>query len=82
VRGLPVPKRPLQGDDFALAVAGSPHARRLRSLELSCFSDRGASALLRSPHLGALKTLALWSHPEISPVMWRRLRERFVLSRG
>jgi uncharacterized protein (TIGR02996 family) len=80
VRGRPFTKRPLQGDDFALAVAGSPHARRLRQLELSCFSDRGASALLESAHLRSLKSLTLWSHVEISAATRRRLQARFAVT--
>jgi uncharacterized protein (TIGR02996 family) len=80
VRGRRSVGWPLQGDDFAVAVAGSPHARRLRSLELSCLSDRGAAALLRSPHLGALSSLELWGHAEISPPMRTRLKGRFALT--
>ena len=80
VRGRPHPTRPLQGDDVAAAVAGSPHARRLRRLELSCFSDRGAAALLASGHLRALSSLTLWAYAEISAEMRSRLKGRFALA--
>ena len=48
-------------DRQAIALASSPHARRLVQLDLSTnkLSDAGAFALARSEHLGAIRRLAL-----------------------
>jgi uncharacterized protein (TIGR02996 family) len=77
VRGRPHPDQPQRGDDIARAVAGAPHARRLRQLELSCLSDRGALALVDSPHLTVLDSVSLWAHSELSPGVQQRLEKRF-----
>jgi uncharacterized protein (TIGR02996 family) len=77
VRGRPHPERPWQGDDVARAVAGSPDARRLRRLELSCLSDEGARALLESPYLGSLKSVVLYAHTQLSGPVQRELEARF-----
>ena len=68
---------PNRGDDIARAVAGSPHARRLRQLELSCLSDVGARALLDSPNLTALACVSLWNCVELSHAVRQRLEQRF-----
>jgi hypothetical protein len=68
------------GDDIARAVAESPHARRLRRLELSCLSDHGARALVKSPYLTALECVSLYTDVELSALL--RLEERFRVQRG
>jgi hypothetical protein len=68
---------PHRGDDVARAVAGSPYARRLRHVELSCLSDAGARALVDSPYLTALEDVSKWAHVELSPGVQQRLRKRF-----
>jgi uncharacterized protein (TIGR02996 family) len=77
VRGRPHPDMPHRGDDIARAVAGSPYARRLRHLELSCLSDAGARALVDSSCLTALEDVFMWAHVELSPGVQQRLHRRF-----
>jgi hypothetical protein len=79
VRGLRHPDTPNRGDDIARAVAGSPHARRLRCLVLSCLSDVGARALIESAHLTALKVVSMWACVELSPTVADRLAKRFPI---
>ncbi len=69
------------GDDIARALAGSPHARRLRRLELSCLSDAGARALLESPHLTALECVSMYASVELSPGARLLLEQRFQVQR-
>jgi uncharacterized protein (TIGR02996 family) len=77
VRGRPHPTVLYRGDDIARALAGSPHSRRLRHLELSCLSDAGARALIDSPHLSALQEVAMWAHVKVSAGVEQALKTRF-----
>jgi uncharacterized protein (TIGR02996 family) len=82
VRGTRHPDNPTCGDDIARAIARSPYARRLRSLDLSCLSDAGAKALIESPHLTALEVVTMWACVELSPAVAERLAKRFQPSRA
>jgi uncharacterized protein (TIGR02996 family) len=82
VRGRPHPAMPHRGDDIARALAGSPHSRRLRHLELSCLSDGGARLLVDSPHLSALRDVSMWAHVELSAAVQQRLAKRFRVTQS
>jgi uncharacterized protein (TIGR02996 family) len=71
----------LPGDDIARAVAHSPHAGRLRRLEVSCLSDAGARALVESSTLASLEQVSLYAFVELSPVVLRLLQGRFQVQR-
>jgi hypothetical protein len=67
-----------QGDLGAAALAGSPHLRRLTSLDLNgnAVRDAGVQAILAAPHLYGLRRLGLSDDP-LSPESRRALDEIF-----
>src|SRR5262245_15747409 len=71
--------QPVIGPEGVRALAGSPHAERLRTLDLSWndIDDGAAEALARSPHLANLDKLFLEDSELLSGWALQQLGDRF-----